>query len=115
MASEWTLAPYQGPGKGDTLASVCRGMIGAVTDSEIDPDLIRVKAEFYALEASHAEYCASLPREPTEDQRGRLQAEQRALTEAAMRTHRHPAFEGLSQMQRYELDKAASKAARANM
>jgi hypothetical protein len=28
--------------------------------------------------------------------------------------HRHPAFEGLSQVGRYELDAAASKAARAN-
>lgn len=83
-----------------------------MTDIEPPADLIRVKAQFYALEASHAEFCASLPPEPTEDQRGRLEAEQRALTEAALRVHRHEAFEGLSQMERYELDKAASKAAR---
>ena len=86
-----------------------------MTDIEIDPDLIRAKGEFYALEASHAEYCASLPPEPTEGQRGRLRGEQQALTEAALRIHRHPAFEGLSQMDRYELDKVASKAARAGL
>lgn len=87
-------------------------MICAVTDIEPPADLIRVKAQFYALEESHAEYCASLPADVTEAQQERVRDEQRALSEAALRIHRHPAFEGLSQMQRYELDKAASKAAR---
>lgn len=86
-----------------------------MTDPDIPADLIRVKAQFYALEASHAEYVASLPSEPTEDQRGRLQDEQRALTEAALRIHRHEAFEGLSQLDRHKLDEAASKAARASV
>lgn len=85
-----------------------------MTDTEIDPDLIRVKAQFYALEDSHAEYCANLPAEPTDAQRERVRDEQRALTEAALRIHRHPAFEGLSQIERYNLDAAASKAARAS-
>lgn len=90
-------------------------MICAVTDPEIPADLIRVKAQFYALEASHAAYCASLPPEPTEEQRGRLRDEQRALTEAALRVHRHPALEGLPQKERFELDAAASKTARASL
>ncbi len=84
-----------------------------MTDAEVDPDLIRAKAQFYALEDSHAKYCASLPAEPTEAQRERVRDEQRALTEAALRIHRHPAFKGLSQVERYRLDEAASKAARA--
>jgi len=86
-----------------------------VTDPEIDPDLIRAKTEFYALDAAHTAYCASLPPEPTEDQRVRLRDEQRALTEAALLIHRHPAFKGLSQVEHYQLDEAASKAARASL
>ena len=86
-----------------------------MTDIEIDPDLLRAKVDFYTLDTAHATFCASLPAEPDDEQRAQLHASQQALTEAALVIHRHPAFEGLSQMDRYKLDVAASKAARASL
>lgn len=87
-----------------------------MTDTEAFADLVRLKAQLYALNEMHAQWCMTLPPalEMTEEQRGRMRDTQAKLTELAMQLHQHAAFEGLDQMQHYELDQEASKQARAD-
>jgi hypothetical protein len=87
-----------------------------VTDnSETFADLVRLKRQFYDLNEQHAQWCMTLPPalEMSEDQRGRMRQTQVQMTDLAAQIHGHRAFEGLDQMRRYELDREASKAARA--
>lgn len=87
-----------------------------MTDSEAFADLVQLKRQFYDLNEAHALWCTTLPPalELTEEQRTRMRDAQVALTDLGMRIHGHAAFEGLNQMQRFELDQEASKQARAD-
>lgn len=93
-----------------------------MTDTEIPADLLDYKREFNAVTYELATLSRTMPSgvailagEATEDPADRerwneLYARQGELAELI---HRHPAFAGLSQIERYNLDKSASKAARA--
>lgn len=86
-----------------------------MTDPEALADLVRLKLQFYNLNEQHAQWCMTLPPalEMTEEQHNRMRQTQAQLTDLAMRIHGHRVFEGLSQVERYELNEEASKAARA--
>lgn len=97
-------------------------MIGAVTDTEIPADLIQLKREFIATDAELAALSKAMPSgraiiagEATEDpaDRARWNVLHDRRGTLAEDIHRHEAFKGLSQVDRYKLDEAASKAARA--
>jgi hypothetical protein len=94
-----------------------------VTTTEIAADLISLKREFIRVDSELAELSRTMPSgkaiiagEAAEDpaDRARWNVLYDRLGTLAEEIHRHPAFEGLSQVGRYELDAAASKAARAN-
>lgn len=80
-------------------------MISPVTDAEIPAALIEKKREFYATEAELAGMRDADPEQ--------WRAVHQRLTQLAVDLDNHPAFEGLSQVERYKLDAAASKVARA--
>lgn len=94
-----------------------------MTTIEIPADLIDLKREFIRVDSELAELSRTMPPgkaiiagEATEDpaDRARWNVLHDRLGTLAEEIRRHPAFEGLSQVDRYELDAAASKAARAN-
>lgn len=94
-----------------------------MTTTEIPADLIDLKREFIRVDHELAELSRTMPSgraiiagEAAEDPADRacwnvLYARLGTLAEEI---HRHPAFEGLSQVERHEMDTAASKAARAD-
>lgn len=93
-----------------------------MTATEIPADLVELKREFIRVGDDLAELSRTMPSgmailtgEAVEDPADRerwnvLYAQQGELAE---KIHRHPAFEGLSQVEHYNLDKEASKQARA--
>lgn len=99
-------------------------MIGTVTDSEIPAGLIALKRDFIETDIALAELSKTMPSgraiiagEAVEDpaDRARWNVLNDRLGTLAEEINRHSAFEGLSQKDRYEVDKAASKAARADL
>jgi hypothetical protein len=94
-----------------------------VTTTEIPADLIGLKHEFIRVDHELAELSRTMPSgraiiagEAAEDpaDRARWNVLYDQLGTLAEEIHRHPAFEGLSQVERHEMDAAASKAARAS-
>jgi len=93
-----------------------------VADIEIPTDLIQLKRRFYELDKLQSDVAARMPSsmaiaggeaeisEADREEYDALGAEQQQLVLAI---HRHPALEGLSQKERYELQEAASAAERA--
>lgn len=97
-------------------------MIGAVTDIEPPADLVQLKRDFIdtdreltALSKAMPSGRAVLAGESIEDpaDRARWNVLHDRLGALVLQIRQHPVFEGLSQVERYQLDEAASKAARA--
>lgn len=95
-----------------------------VTDPSIPEDLIELKRRFYTAEQELAELAAHMPpsmavsggeQEISEADRAAWDALWRAQDELVQAIHRHPTFEGLNGPERFKLDEAASKAARASI
>ncbi|ACU71857.1 hypothetical protein Caci_2948 [Catenulispora acidiphila DSM 44928] len=75
--------------------------------NEIPPALLDKKREFYTTQRKLEGMRDADPEE--------WRAVQQRLTQLAVDLDNNKAFEGLSQLERYELDKAASKQARAEI
>lgn len=99
-------------------------MIGPVTDAEIPDSLLALKRDFIETDAELAALSKTMPSGPAiiageaaEDpaDRARWNVLHDRLGTLVEDIHRHPAFEGLSQVNRYKLNEAASRAARASL
>lgn len=97
-------------------------MIGSVTDIEPPADLIALKREFITTDREWAALSATMPSgravlagEAVEDpaDRARWNVLYDRLGTLVEKIDNHPGFEGLSQVEKYRLREAASKAARA--
>lgn len=93
-----------------------------MTDIEPPADLIALKREFLTTDREWAALSATMPSgrailagEAVEDpaDRARWNVLYDRLGELVMQIRRHSAFETLSQVDKHQLDEAASKAARA--
>lgn len=94
-----------------------------MTDIEPPANLIELKRDFITTDLELAALSKTMPSgravlagEAVEDpaDRARWNVLHDRLGALVEEIRRHPAFEGLSQVERYELDAAASNAARAN-
>lgn len=95
-----------------------------MTTTDIPADLIALKRDFIQTDADLAALSKTMPSGPAiiageaaEDpaDRARWNVLHDRLGTLVEEIRRHPAFEGLSQVDRYELDAAASKAARGSV
>lgn len=104
------------------LPGPVRGRIGSVTDAEPPADLIQLKRQFIETDAELTALSKTMPsgraiiageaaEEPAD--RARWNVLHDRLGALVMQIRRHPAFETLSQVDKHQLDEAASKAARA--
>ncbi|MEY9934348.1 hypothetical protein ABH926_009016 [Catenulispora sp. GP43] len=93
---------------------------------EIPDDLIELKCRFLVLDAQQARFVKTLPASTdiaagkvqlNDEQRAALTAMQVELTELAVQIHRHPFLVALTPVpvDRYAADRAATKAARAQL
>lgn len=94
-----------------------------MTDIEPPADLVRLKRDFLQTDADLAALSKTMPSgraiiagEAAEDPEDRVRWNvlHDRLRTLVKEIHRHPAFQGLSQVDRYRLDEAASKDARSD-